>query len=101
ALRVSTPRQRLQEIWCMNASVTEDNDLAALNELPVRLVFELGRLELTLAELEVLGPGHVFALGRDQHQPVDILANGKRIGLGEIVAVGDALGVRVTRLGDA
>ena len=85
----------------MSASVTTTDDPVPLDQLPVRLMFELGRLELTLAELETLGPGHVFALGRDEHQPVDILANGKRIGLGEIIAVGDAIGVRVTRLGDA
>ncbi len=75
------------------------DDAASLDELPVRLVFELGRLEIALAELEAIGPGHVFDLARDEEQPVDIVAHGRRIGRGRIVAVGDSLGVQVVWIG--
>ncbi len=75
------------------------DESASLDELPVRLVFELGRLEVPLAELEAIGPGHVFDLARDEEQPVDIVAHGRRIGRGRIVAVGDSLGVQVVWIG--
>lgn len=101
ALSVITARQILQEASRMSATAITNDDTASLDELPIRLTFEFGRLELTLAELEALGPGHVFALGRNLRGPVDILANGKRFGIGDIVSVGDALGVRITQLGDA
>ena len=83
----------------MNDDSDEAPSDATLDELPVRLVFELGRLSLPLAELEAIGPGYVFELGRDMRQSVDIVSAGRRIGQGEIVAIGDALGVRATWIG--
>jgi type III secretion protein Q len=101
-LQIVTPRLRPRVIglerWAMNDAI-EPNDAADLDELPVRLSFELGRLELPLAEVAVLGPGHVFELAREETQPVDILANGRRIGRGRIVTVAGSIGVQVLRIG--
>ena len=69
-----------------------------LDQLPVRLVFESGRAELPLGALRTLGVGHVFELGRDAAGPIDIMANGKRIGEGELVRIGDTTGIRVRQL---
>ena len=68
-----------------------------MDELPVRLVFEAGRAEVPLGELGQVGPGHVFALPGAAGL-VHILANGRRIGQGELVQVGEGAGVRVLRL---
>ena len=76
-------------------SATADIDL---DQLPVRLVFESGRAELPLGALRTLGVGHVFELGRDAAGPIDIMANGKRIGEGELVRIGDTTGIRVRQL---
>jgi type III secretion protein Q len=76
-----------------------EDDATELDDLPVRLAFELGRLELPLAEITTLGVGHVFELGRDTTQPVDILANGRRIGCGRIVDIAGSLGVQIVRIG--
>jgi len=70
-----------------------------LDELPIKLVFEVGRSEMTLGAVRALGPGHVFALERDPAQSVDIIANGRRIGTGQLVRVGERLGIKVLRLG--
>lgn len=69
-----------------------------LDQLPIRVVFEAGRAEISLRELRGLGVGHVFELGRDAGDPIDIMANGKRIGIGELVRIGDELGIRVRQL---
>jgi type III secretion system YscQ/HrcQ family protein len=71
---------------------------APIDDLPVRLVFELGQVELTLSELESVGPGYVFMPRRNPEWPIDLVVNGRRIGQGEIIAVGDTLGVRVVRI---
>lgn len=68
---------------------------ADIGDLPVRLVFELGRLEVTLADVERLAPGQVLELARDPERAIDVLANGRRIGSGEIVSVGGRLAVRL------
>jgi type III secretion protein Q len=80
-----------------------DSDAAAppaerLDQLPVTLVFELGRSELPLAAVQGLAPGAVIPLGRDPGEAVDIVANGRRIGRGEIVRIENELGIRVGRL---
>ncbi len=86
--------------WMMGAML-ETDEPTGLDELPVRLSFELGRLELPLSEIAVLGPGHVFELARDESQPVDILANGRLIGRGRIVTVAGRVGVQIVHLGRA
>jgi type III secretion protein Q len=66
-----------------------------MDDLPVRLVFEVGRVELSLGELQRLAPGAVVPLGRPPDEPLDIMANGRRLGRGALVQIGDSLGVRI------
>lgn len=69
---------------------------AATRSLPVLVEFELGRLELTMGELAGLQPGYVFPLPAFvEGTNVTIRANGRASGRGELVAVGDTLGVRL------
>lgn len=71
---------------------------AAFDDLPIKLVFEIGRLELPLGQLQEIGPGHVFDLKRPLGDAVEIHAGGRRIGQGEILRIEDQIGVRVVRL---
>jgi type III secretion protein Q len=74
-------------------------DLAnELDEIEVALSFELGRLNVELRELKSIGPGYLFPLGRDPAHAIDIIVNGRKIGQGEIVQIGETIGVRATRL---
>ncbi|NIC04760.1 type III secretion system cytoplasmic ring protein SctQ [Billgrantia bachuensis] len=73
-------------------------DAAALDGLPMRLVCELGRLELTLGELRELGPGSVLPLSRPTEDAVDLVVNGRPMGRGRLVEIGDSLGVQIVRL---
>ena len=75
----------------------QDLPLERLDALEVSLRFEVGELQVTLGELEQLKPGHVFDLAQPLAQSaVRILAHGRTVGAGQLVAVGDRLGVRVT-----
>jgi type III secretion protein Q len=71
---------------------------AALSQLPIRVVFELGRLDLPLAEIRGLAPGHLLPLARPSESAVDIVANGRKLGYGSLIKIGDSIGVRVERL---
>ncbi|MFC7399041.1 type III secretion system cytoplasmic ring protein SctQ [Chelatococcus sp. GCM10030263] len=84
--------------WCMDMPSASSPD-TSFDEMPVQIVIELGRLDLPLAEIEALAPGSLLPLGRNLEEGVDILANGRRIGRGTLVTIGDSLGVRVARLG--
>jgi type III secretion protein Q len=88
-------------VWMMTTDDSEALDAASgLDRLPVRLVFELGRLDVPLAELETIGPGHVFELARSADRPLDIIANGMRIGGARIVTIGDGIGAQVVWIGN-
>jgi len=79
----------------LGAAVLEDSDL---DDLPVRLVFEVGRVELSLGEVQRLAAGSLVGLARPVDEPLDIVANGKRLGRGTLVRIGNSLGVRIVSL---
>jgi type III secretion protein Q len=74
--------------------------IADPGQLPVRLTFEIGRLEITLDELQRLGPGAVLELGRSISELVHISAQGQPVGQGRLVDVEGAAGVQVVRMFD-
>ena len=87
--------------WSMEKVPDKSHDDVAkssLDDLPVKLVFELGRLDLSLREVRKLGPGAIVPLHRPVEESLDVIANGRRIGRGTLVQIGDSLGVRLTRL---
>lgn len=71
---------------------------ADIDDLPVRLVFEVGRSEISLADLRELTVGAPVPLDRVPSSAVQIFANGRRIGSGEMVMIGQQLGVRITQM---
>jgi type III secretion protein Q len=72
-------------------SALADHD--GLDNIPVRMNFDLGERMMTLAELRSLAPGYVIELGRDIRRAVNIRVNGKKIGEGELVDIDGYIGV--------
>ncbi|NLC61902.1 MAG: type III secretion system cytoplasmic ring protein SctQ, partial [Gammaproteobacteria bacterium] len=77
------------------AAAPADPD-AATRKLPVEVAFEVGRMQLPLGKLAELQPGYVFPVPAQlEGANVTIRANGEAVGQGELVSVGDTLGVRL------
>lgn len=72
--------------------------LSSLAEVPLQVEVRLGHARLSLGELLRLKAGSVLTLDRHVEEPADVLVGGKLVARGQIVAVGDELGVRVTEL---
>ncbi|WP_439373202.1 type III secretion system cytoplasmic ring protein SctQ [Bradyrhizobium sp. DASA03120] len=66
-----------------------------VDSIEITLVFEFGRWPIPLGTLRSVNDGHVFELRRPVDGPVDIVANGRLIGHGDIVRVGEELAVRL------
>ncbi len=66
--------------------------------LQMHVSVELGRTDLTVAEVLALGPGSVVELDRVAGEPVDILVNDRLIARGEVVVVDENFGVRVVEV---
>ena len=73
-------------------------DLHRLGDLPVRVTAVIGRARLTIGDLARAEPGTVVELDRKTGDPVDILVNNRVIGRGEIVMIGDKLGVTLSEI---
>lgn len=71
---------------------------ALLNDLRVTLDIRLGSLDLTVRELMAVETGALLELDRDLHDDIDVLLNGKVIARGQIVAVDDRFGIRITAI---
>lgn len=69
-----------------------------LNDLEIDVTFVVGQTTLALGELRSLAPGFVVDLPTPLGEGVTIFANGKNVGTGEVIEMGDHLGVRITSL---
>ncbi len=72
--------------------------LDAILHIPLEVSVELGRVEVPLHVLARMERGFVVDMQREASAEVDVLANGVVFARGEVVAIGDRLGVRITEI---
>ena len=53
---------------------------------------------MTIGQTLALAPGSVVVLDRMAGEPVDLLVNGQRIARGEVVAIDEEFGLRITEV---
>jgi flagellar motor switch protein FliN/FliY len=75
----------------------KDVSASLLDAVDVAVEAYLGEAIMSAAQLRQLGPDAVVALGV-LNAPVELRVNGLTIAHGELVAVGDRFGVRITAL---
>lgn len=76
------------------------SSMSVLKDVHLEVSVELGRTELTVAEVLELTVGAVVELDRAARSPVDIRVNGTLLARGEVVVVDDEYAVRVTEILD-
>jgi type III secretion system YscQ/HrcQ family protein len=81
----------------MKESSEQPPENVSLQDLPLRIVVELGRLSIPLGKLMELEPGQVLDLPIHP-QEVLLTVNGQPIGRGELVEIGETVGVRLLEL---
>ena len=67
-------------------------------DIPLEITVELGRSKMSINELLKLGQGSVIELSKVAGENLEILANHKLIARGEVVAVNDNYGIRLTEI---
>ena len=75
----------------------EAGNLAVIAAVSLEIVVVIGRARLNVHELLQLRTGSVVELG-PAGGVVEVLANGTLVAKGEVVVVGDDLGVRITEI---
>ena len=78
----------------------DTDKMRALENIEVEMSIEVGRTEITIADLLRLNEDSVVALDRLAGEPLDILVNGTMIAKGEVVMVGERFGIRFSDIVD-
>ena len=100
---VEVSRMEIPEMEGASDTGDETDGKTNLNmilDIPVDLHVELGSTSLSIREVLKLGSGSIVELERLAGNPADIVVNGKHIGQGDVVVVGDNFGIRITKLVD-
>jgi flagellar motor switch protein FliN/FliY len=66
--------------------------------VPLKVTAELGTCKMLVRDILKLGQGSVVELDRLAGGPVDLLVNDRLVARGEVVAIDENFGVRVTEL---
>lgn len=67
-----------------------------IERVRVPLTCVLGRTELTVADLAGVGPGTIIEFDTYAGEPVELMAAGRRVAVGEVVVIDEKFGLRIT-----
>lgn len=81
-----------------NRSEQHGLTLDDLGDVELEISIELGRTEVLIEDLLKLREGSVVALDKLAGDPVDIVANGRLVGRGELLVVDGKFGVRLSEV---
>jgi flagellar motor switch protein FliN/FliY len=72
--------------------------LELLKDVEVEITLEIGRRRLRIADVLKLSRGQTLELSKAAGEPLDIFVNGRLLGRGEAIVMGDRYGVRITEI---
>ena len=76
-----------------------EEEAGSIKDVPLNVTIELARVRMTLDKLMHLSPGNLLELPIHPDQSVSLAINGKKVGKGELVYLGETLGVRILEIG--
>jgi flagellar motor switch protein FliN/FliY len=72
--------------------------MSLLRDVEVEITLEIGRRRMRIADVLKLATGQTLELAKAAGEPLDIFVNGRLLGRGEAVVLGDRYGVRITEI---
>ncbi len=76
-------------------------DLRTILDLTVPVIVQIGQRRLAIEDVLSLSPGSILELPKHADEPLELLINNKKIGVGEAVKVGENFGIRIMSIGSA
>lgn len=80
------------------ANSDNGRNIDLLMSVPLKITAELGTCKMLVEDILKLGTGSIVELDRLAGGPVDLLVNDRLVARGEVVAIDEKFGVRVTEL---
>jgi len=78
--------------------MTDSRNLDLLMNVSLQVSVELGRCTMRVSDVLKLGKGSIVELDQLAGGPIDVLVNHRVVARGEVVAVQDRFGVRITEV---
>ena len=69
-----------------------------LGDIPIEVSVELGRTHMSLKDILELREGSIVELDRSAGDPLDLKVGGQLVAQGEVIAIDDHYGLKVTNL---
>lgn len=69
-----------------------------ISDINVNLVVELGRFKKPVKEILTMTPGDILKLGFKPEHTVDLMVNNQCIGRGEMLKIGETIGIRILEI---
>ncbi|NGX52416.1 MAG: hypothetical protein KR126chlam5_00714 [Candidatus Anoxychlamydiales bacterium] len=73
--------------------------ISQIENMPITIIVEAARFKITLDKLMSMQPGNLLDLSVHPEKAVNLVVNGEQIAKGELVSLGDTLGVRILEMG--
>lgn len=91
------PTEKLEdeEIKEKGDQIQAANEKFIADEIMLDVIVEVGRIQMSIQKLTELQPGNILEIDVRPENGVDLVVNGKRIGKGELLKLGEVIGVRI------
>ncbi len=86
------------EVNSNEGAIARASSLDLLQDVEVEITLEIGRRRLRIADVLRLTSGQTLELSKSAGEPLDIFVNGRLLGRGEAIVMGDRYGVRITEI---
>jgi flagellar motor switch protein FliN len=97
--QTSTPVSKVQFPDLSSNEMGKKMDMEDVySNIPVNVSVELGRSKITLKEVYEITEGSIIELERLVGEPLDLVVNGQIIAQGEVVAIDNNYGLRLTNI---
>jgi flagellar motor switch protein FliN/FliY len=73
-----------------------NDNIERILDIPVTVAVEVGRVRMLINDLLQLGHGSVIELEKTAGEPMEILVNDRLVAKGEVVAINEKFGIRLT-----
>ena len=82
----------------IEAIAPSPEELISTKKVPISLVVEVGKIQITLDKLLKLKPGNIIDLSVQPEFSVNLVANNSPVARGQLIQIGDVIGVKITEI---
>lgn len=75
-----------------------EKESKSIKDIPLHISIEIARLKITLDQLMKLSPGNFLELPPLAAKRVSLIANGQKIGVAELIYLGETLGLKILEI---